>query len=162
MAKRGRPKKKLLGTREDRIKYYRKKYKQKKKTDKTFGKKDSFKIRLIQVFPKTQDELSKFSKRQRIHVHRNNFHSLPGVIIIPEYYLGTDEDLVNYVGNEVGEGQFLVKSGYSHKVSKRTTWRWIYKIKVVETNTGIHTHILDRKASRIRHYWWYKQRTKLK
>ena len=157
MAKRGRPKQSKFKDPEKRKAYYRKRYRDAKKNNPTWKDKDALKVLIVECVPMTKEDIVRFPHHMRRTVHRYKYCTRPGSISIPEEYLDTNEDMVQYVGEIVGEGEWLIKSGYAHKVSKRVTWRALIRFRCIETHDNIKCQIIKTWPRRLALYWFRKR-----
>lgn len=157
MAKRGRPKKAVLGTREDRLKYYRAYYRKHKAASPDFGNKDSLLVRIIQCLPMTNEEVNRWNPAMRAKLHRSIYMWLSGSERIPEEYLKTNYDMAQYMSHITGEGEFIICAGYRHKCAKRCTWRGLIRFKAVaRIDYGYRVTLVKVWQNRLRHYWFRK------
>ena len=152
-------KKKRKKTPEELLAYYRKKYRERKKRDKDYGKKDYLKVRVWECKLLTRDQVRKYPRQLRVKLHRYCYIAQAGSIKIPEEYLGTDRDMAEYVANIVGGGEWLIKAGYAHKNSKRVVWRTLIRFEARELENGeIKVNWIKSKPERLRHYWFRKKK----
>lgn len=159
MAKRGRPTKPKTISREDRYKYYRKKYLEKKRLTKDYGSKEYLKVLITkcEIMPIEMVKLWRPAMRHKLH--RWTYRNQSGTIEIPESELMNDRDICEHVANNVGEGEWIIKSGGNHRVSKRCSWRALYRFRCsLKDNGDWNIHIIKIWSPRIRHYWWFKKR----
>jgi len=163
MVKRGRPKVAINKDYKKKIAYHRKRYRDMKGGKPDYGNKDSLKVIAVQCQVMPYEMLQRFPNRLKQKLHRYYYITLSGSFEIPEEYLKDDVSIGEYVHTVLGEGEYIIKGGYGHKNSKRCSWRALYRFDIREREDGeplvIVKKIWDK---RVRHYWWYKQRQKLR
>jgi hypothetical protein len=161
MVKRGRKKVSLRKDPKKMIAYQKRKYKLNKMNNKDYGQKDSLLVMATLCVQKIHQDMQRFPKRLKTTVHRYNYKSLVGSFRIPESELGDNQSMAQYCADELGEGEFVIKSGYANRHNKRVTWRGLLRFKSRQMDNGeFKPFDIVPKTNRLRHYWFRKNKPK--
>lgn len=166
MAERGRPRKHLTTTVEDRKKYFKRYYKEHRQHEPTYMNKENLLVRLKQYVTKTAEETNAFPAKMRTRLYRFNFRMLPGSYTIPIDLCTDDNVMMHYMANITGEGDYAVCAGGAHKQStygKRCIWREILRYRATETPEGemravaVADKMVNKRKIRLNNYWFRKK-----